>query len=335
MANDAIFDIVANDNGSYRLRLAPQDVTGHGGAEAPALIFFPKLFLESRDGHTKTQLFGSDIQALGVSIYKPNDFYPMLTSGLQYFTCDGHDRFCMLPVPLILIDFIRQATQITISFDAWLSPNLAVNGKHIIRTDRRAILMDQSHWYTNVLPQLGYPETRLVPLAFSLPSPIPHNNPEANKAWEKTVKQLSDCIDVFRSWHFEPKDLVKNLRPVAEHTLSTWLKLWDLQVPSNGKADAMLQALNKVISPSSVVQDIKPCNAPNGIVPVSAPHKRLCIALTMLHDLLQLSNVESHGYSQGIYTVAQAESLLYMTVGVIRSLPEIWEQYPSSPINCP
>ncbi len=51
----------------------------------------------------------------------------------------------------------------------------------------------------------------------------------------------------------------------------------------------------------------------------------------MLHNLLQLSNVESHGRTQGTYTLADAEALLYMTLGLVRALLRLWEEYPDPP----
>lgn len=193
------------------------------------------------------------------------------------------------------------------------------------------VFVPTAHWHQRLLPELGYPQTRLVPLVLNLPSSLSDKNSEASQLWTVMMKDLSSAVDLFRTWHFEPKDLVSRLRPIIENALQVWLTLWNLPRPASGKTDMTLQTLNDALRLPHLPKDVKPCNASNGVIPVSAPNKRLCLALTMLHDLVALSNVESHGQTQGTYTMADAESLLYMTTGILRSLPQLWEEYPSAP----
>ncbi len=330
MVNEAIFDLVENQKESYRLRLAPQDVTGHGGAEAPHLIFYPKLFSESRDGHTKTQLFGSEIEALAVSIYKSNDSYPAFTSGLRYFIGDGTGSFCMLPVTLSFIDLLQKVGQIRISFDVWLSPDLCLNGRRIIRTTTQVISIDQSHWYTKVLPQLGYPETRLVPLNTSLPKSLASLNEPARTTWKRVHQRLRDAEQAILRQSNSASIItngVNALRDVVDGALRTWLAVWGYIAPDKQEdINVLLQNLNS---------GIPQCNAPEGKTK-SKPHitndnMRLCSHAIALHNIATLTNPTHHFGTQTIYTPTDAESWLLMTIGEIRSLPELWLQFPSPP----
>jgi hypothetical protein len=328
------FLLAKTQNGDYCLKMTQTNIKGHGGAIAPALIFSPRIVIEL-DSKTERQDYTA-IQALGVNLYDVGmGSYPLFSSGLQYY--DGNSSsFCRLPIQPSVLERFFKTSQIRITFDVWLSPKVLAEkqgnsgDRQIFRTDADIMNIDEAHWLKDILPQVGYPETRLVPLTLNLPSPMPTKKPDASVEWKKVIDGLGRCTDLLRSWHFEPTEMVKTLRPVVENTLFTWLTLWGLSMPSSGKADDALQSLNQAISRDND-PNAKPCNAPNGIIPVSVQHRRLCVNLTILHDLLQLSNVESHAKTQGTYTTAEAESLLYMVVGVVRVLPQLWEQYPTTP----
>ncbi|WP_053958281.1 hypothetical protein [Sulfobacillus thermosulfidooxidans] len=328
MDDEVIFQLTENQEEWYYFRLSPREIKGHGGSMAPALIISPRLYRESRQDHSIIPKYGSEVRALAVSLYQDNDGFPLVTSGLQYFK----NSYCVLPLNRPMVEFLSHQIQIILSFDVWLSQDIDPENLILLRTKTHPITLDQTHWQTQVLPQLGYPETRMVPLSLTLPRPSTSDNPLARATWSSNIKQFEQAVKLFRTWHFEPTDLVQQLRPIIENTLTTWLHIWNLPIPSSGKSNDMLQTLNKALQPDDL-PTMKPCNAPNGIIPVSTPHKRLCIVLTMLHDLLSLSNIEHHAHSQGTFTMADAESLLYMTTGILRSLPQLWKEYPTPPTS--
>ena len=203
----------------------------------------------------------------------------------------------------------------------------------LMTSDIQVVTVPLAHWHQNILPNLGFPKSRLVPLVLELPPSLRTTNAAGNQRWTTTLSELSAAVDLFRSWHFEPRDLVSRLRPAIEGALDTWLTLWGMDTVSPGKVDEALQRLNRALSPVNSPPNVRPCNAPQGIIPATAPHKRLCVVLTMLHDLMQLSNVESHTRGRGTYSVSEAESLLYMVIGNLRVFPALWERYPQPPTS--
>jgi len=140
------------------------------------------------------------------------------------------------------------------------------------------------------------------------------------------MDSLNQSLQLYQSYHVDPGTLVPPLRLAVEYALFTWAHLWNLEIPANKKADATLQTLSG---------QVKPCNAPNGIIPVAVQYSRLCGTLVMIHDLLQLSNPELHAGTAGAYGLNEAETILYLTFGILRGLPDLWQAYPDSPTTVP
>ena len=326
----------------YQAIVDPERINAYGDGDFPHLII--PITIQRWEQSTRSWV---DVQihkmvwAVGIELFLPNNTreHPVFQSGLQEHPLNFNG--VTIPVNAQYLELISRNSAnggvtggLPMRVTLLVDPQTIVedpNFNPIMTSDIQQVFIPVAHWYQNLLPKLGYPETRLVPLLLALPSALASRSPEANTLWSQNMTELHGAIEVFRTWHFEPKDLVIRLRPIIEKTLSTWLHLWNLPFPVSGKSDEMLQALNETIRTHDLPKGIKPCNAPNGVIPVSAPNKRLCLVLTMLHDLLSLSNIESHGHTQGTYTMADAESLLYMMIGILRSLPQLWERYPTAP----
>ena len=329
----------------YKAIVESEHIDAYGDGDFPHLKIPIKV---QRLERTTTSATWSDTQihkavwAVGIDLFLASTLdHPMFHSGLQAHPLNFYG--VTIPVNARYLEFISNnltngnmavglPMRITLLVDPQ-SVDRDPNFNPMMTSETQQVSIPLTNWHQKLLPALGYPKTRLVPLSLSLPSALASHTPEANTLWTDNMVDLNGVIDLFRTWHFEPKDLVSRLRPIIEKTLSTWLHVWNLPSPESGKSDDMLQALNEAIRPRGLPKDIKPCNAPNGVIPVTAPNKRLCVAMTMLHDLLSLSNIESHAYTQGAYMMVDAESLLYMTVGILRSLPQLWAEYPTPPTS--
>lgn len=326
----------------FKATIEAEHIVAYGGPNFPHLRIPIKIsYIDDTSKTWADSNVHKVVWGLGVDLFLQAGalIEPVFQSGIQEHPLNFHG--VTIPVNAAFIESVSRnlgggATSVGIPMRivALVDPKLMaddLNYGPLMTSDIQQVFVPTAHWHQSLLPELGYPQTRLVPLVLNLPSSLSDKNSEASKLWTVTMKDLSSAVDVFRTWHFEPKDLVSRLRPIIENALQVWLTLWHLPIPASGKTKAALQALNDALRPPDLPKDIRPCNAPNGIVPVSVPHKRLCVALTMLHDLVALSPVESHGQTQGTYTMADAESLLYMTTGILRSLPQLWEEYPSAP----
>lgn len=319
-------------------------IDAYGGADFPHLAIPVQIERIDRSGTspnwTKVNRHKA-VWAIGIDLFLDQNqpCRPVFQSGLQEHPLNSVS--IAIPVSSRYLELVSQNTggngtsvalyiRVTLLIDSLLIKD-APDYNPFLTSDVHHVFIPTSRWYQTLLPKLGYPQTRLVPLVLNLPTSLALQNPPAEALWSSNLKNLNVAINLFQTWHFEPTDLVKHLRPVIENTVITWLHVWNLDIPASGKSDEILQTLNKALQPHSPETDVKPCNASNGVIPVSAPHKRLCIVLTMLHDLLSLSNVESHARTQGTFTMADAESLLYMTTGILRSLPQLWEEYPVAP----
>lgn len=327
---------------SFRATLDPAAIDAYGGSAFPHLSV--GLHFETSDPPGSSWTAASiqkKIWAAGVDVCLPtyNDA-PVCHSGLQPIAQNSPG--VSIPVTARLLETVsdnlsgdKTNVMLPLRVTILVDPQTVADDPDVgpvMTSEVYSVSIPVAQWHQQILPKLGFPETRLVPLVLHLPALLATASPAANQRWANTVNELGACVDLFRAWHFEPRDLVRGLRPVVEGALSTWMLVWGFAVPGTGKADDMLQQLNGALNPPARPRGVKPCKAPEGIIPASAPHKRLCVALTMLHDLLQLSNIETHAASRGTYTLVEAESLLYMVVGVTRSLPDLWAEYPQ-PVN--
>jgi len=322
MDDGTFFNLFDDAGANYGFWLTPKSIRGHGGVAAPSLILIPEF--QSRSGQTRKLLQGEIIQAASVSLWEPNYSVPMFESGFQYF--DPSNPRIVLSLTMPYLETLRSAAQLSLRFAAWLdSASTPGQERRAVQSRTEGIALDRAYWQTEVLPALGYPRVRLVPLTLDLPNSVQASG-LATAEWKKTLDALSQALQQYQTYHVEPRTLIPPLRQATEHALRAWAHLWNLEIPENKKADALLQRLN---------ERVKPCNAPNGIIPASAQYGKLCSTLVMIHDLLQLSNLELHAGTAGVYSLNEAETILYLTFGILRSLPDLWQTYPDSPTTVP
>ncbi len=141
----------------------------------------------------------------------------------------------------------------------------------MLLSDKKDVRLPIAQWSQQILPTLGYPQTRLVPLALVLPSAVHLQGYPAERVWSRVIEDLQAIVRDFGAWHIEPRDVVRRLRPVIENALHVWALVWRIE-ESASNADQLLQQLNDRLK-GSAGGNVKPCNAPNGIIPHSAPNK--------------------------------------------------------------
>lgn len=321
MNNGTFFEFFEEARWHYGFGLTAKDIRGHGGAAAPSLVFRP--IFQRRSGTSVEFLFEDEVQAASVSLWSDSSSgAPVFESGLQYF--HANRSRIVLPLTVAYLETLRATKRLTLRFAIWLAPDAYPEQSiRICESSENVIALEETHWQTEVLPALGYPRVRLVPLTLDLPDVL-QGSSQATVKWKKALDELSQVLKDYQAHHVEPRTLVSPLRLAVDHALYAWIHLWNLEVPESKKSDDLLKAINA---------KIKPCNAPNGIIPASVQHSRLCSTLVMMHDLLQLSNPEQHGGTVGAYTLNDAETILYLTFGILRSLPDLWQAYPAPPAS--
>ncbi len=319
MDDGTFFNLFDYEKSNYGFWLSPKGVRGQGSAVAPSLVFTPEF--QSRSGSTRESLWHSDIQTASVSLWDLNQSsYPVFESGLQYF--DANRPALVLPITVPFLETLRSAVQLSLRFAVWLPPAAYPDqALRVVQSRTEPIVLDPTYWQTEVLPALGYPHVRLVPLTLDLPATLSVST-QASTTWKKAMDSLSQALQVYQSYHAEPTNIIGPLRLAVEYALIAWTHLWQLRVPDSQKAADLLRGLNACV---------RPCNAPNGIIPARAQYGRLCSTLVLIHDLLQLTNPELHAGTAGTYRLAEAETILYRTAGILRGLPDLWNAYPTPP----
>jgi hypothetical protein len=173
-----------------------------------------------------------------------------------------------------------------------------------------------------------------VEINTELPRALIGHQPDAQETWQRTVCRLEYAENKILA-PVALRDIeegVKALRDTIDGALRTWLVVWHAPVPDKVELHSLLQWVNS---------GIPQCNAPEGKTkskpPISNDHMRLCSHAIALHNLITITSPTHHFGTQTIYSPTDAESWLFMTLGEIRSLPELWTQYvvPPSPLNSP
>lgn len=323
MDEGTFFNLFDDAGSSYGFGLTPKSIRGHGGTIAPSLVFFPEF--QWRSGRAQRLLQGNTIQAVSVSLWEPNSSVPTFESEFQYFDPSSPKIVLSLTVPYL--ETLRSAVQLSLRFAVGLdSAAYPDQERRAVQSRVDSLVLDRTYWQTEVLPALGYPHVRLVPLTLNLPTTTISASSPATARWKSAMDALNQALQQYQAYHVEPRTLIPPLRLAVEHALFAWAHLWNLEVPENKKSGDLLKTLNTQVAP---------CNAPNGSIPAGVQHSRLCSTLVMIHDLLQLSNPELHAGTAGAYSLNEAETSLYLTFGILRGLPDLWQAYPTPPTTVP
>ncbi len=311
------------------LELRESAISVGGSAIAPFLHFSPQLSV--RNGMDQRNLYGEGALALSGTLYDRNQTL-LFTSGYQPYSRNISDIYIPAPKEWIEEESRRHQTDVTFLLSWALLHNIGGEIKTSV-ADQQHLRIPKQQWL-EWLPRWGYPRTRTVEIAIELPAKLASQQPKAQETWTKTVSKLQYAESKILSpvsLH-DIEDGVKVLRDVVDGALRTWLVLWGALIPDKVDLHLLLQWVNSAIPQ---------CNAPEGKAkakpPISNDNMRLCSHAIALQNLITLTSPTHHFGTQSIYSQTDAESWLFMVLGELRSLPELWTQYPvpPSPLTAP
>lgn len=324
------FSYVGDENmNNIYIELSQSNLFAYGSAIAPFLHIRPHVML--RNGLDQRDLRGQGIYAMSVSLFDRNQTL-LSTSGFQPYNQQTTSLYT--PAPKVWIDEESRRHQSHVTIFLAFAVLHSIHGQlQVSKTESQQLQIPRQQWLDG-LPNWGYPQTRTVEIAVELPAMLAGHKPSAQEIWKKTTARLNyaETKVLSPSSLHDIEDGVEALRDVVDGALRTWLVLWGAKVPDKVELRALLQWVNS---------GIPQCNAPEGKVkakpPISNDNMRLCSHAIALQNLITLTSPTHHFGTKSIYSQIDAESWLFMVLGELRSLPELWTQYPApaSPLKPP
>lgn len=217
----------------------------------------------------------------------------------------------------------------------WLRLQVLMPANIVIHESRRAQVPPVIPLYTSIM-QLpihlakwqgflkiwGYPQTRLVPLAMTLPSSLVTKVPIADRAWQVVIEALQSAMEAQRKNDFSRAG--EELRRAATYTMYTWCVLWGEDEPFTTQ--------NASLAQTKLVALINGhCDPANGTFPkpdTSADAKRICARFTILRQLNTLVQAYHHTGERPVYSPDDTEYMLTTMIAFLRTLPKFWEEFP-------
>ncbi len=318
----------------FRITVNSDHISGYGQHISPHLHI--PFSIESLQDEFKGSAWWNFICAIELEFLNATHDRIMSSSGLHMVDADPHS--VALPINGGHIDSLtRSANDRRISIPARFviatrlqpadeKPQFMIT----MRSSTNYLQLPLSDWYEKILPDMGYPNHRMVPLNTTLPEPLSSLNEPARTTWQHVHQRLLDAEQALLMQSNSPSVVtngVNALRDAVDGSLRTWLAVWGYMAPDKQDINGLLQTLNS---------GIPQCNAPEGKTkskpPITNDNMRLCSHAIALHNIATLTNPTHHFGTQTIYTQNDdAESWLLMTIAEIRSLPELWLQYPKPP----
>lgn len=314
------------------LHVDSEQVMGSGAGIAPALIIPIRAELNSSGSQS---MLTDIVEAAGVELYATGQTnYPTFTSGLQPIT--SNRSYVHVAVNSAYIDSLQGApasqnglVSLTLRLGVLLkSPAADALPDHtgtVVSTGTAQVQVPIARWYETILPALGYPRHRMVPLPLDLPESLKNSRPDAQKCWGTAVERLQNAErTLFTSIRTSATvtEAVNALRDAVDGSLRTWLCLWENAPAEKANVGVLLQALDSLIPECQSSQGRSGQKITNDAM-------RVCSHAISLHNLAVLTNPTHHIGTQTIYSPIDAESWFLMTLGAMRSLPGLWAQFPS------
>ncbi len=175
--------------------------------------------------------------------------------------------------------------------------------------------------WNGMLNKWGYPNIRLVPLFTELPQQIANGNKAASDMWAAACLRLRLAQEKWRNGY--STDAGTELRHVVQLAIRTWGALWHPESPP-----AEYEEWGEVSR--TVGQDIPGCDVQTWTIErdATADAKRAFARLTVLRSLNAIANPIHHVGATPVYTAGDIEMLLTTAIAMLRSLPELWSQFP-------
>lgn len=319
---------------SCRAHLDPDNsIRATGDATAPSLLIWFSVEVNT-DGH---------YNGINSHIAHSASLYPSGGTGVAPWSQTGMQGSRVgLYIPLgptwierLTRDAEHNSEQAT---HLWLQLQVLMPTKILIQESRLAQLPSVIPLYTGImflpihlakwqsfLKVWGYPETRLVPLAMTLPSSLITKIPLANRPWQVVHNALQTAIEAQQKNDFSRAG--EELRRAATYAMYTWCVLWGEDEP--------LTTENAALAQTKLVELIGHCDPSNGTFPkpsALADAKRICARFTILRQLNTLVQAYHHTGERPIYSPDDTEYMVTTMVAFLRTLPNFWEEFPN-PIN--
>lgn len=175
-------------------------------------------------------------------------------------------------------------------------------------------------WQT-FLSTWGYPESRLIPIAVALPTPLKSSVPSAEKFWEICSDAYLKATQHRKEHHWA--EAGQEFRRSTEYALYTWNALWGNDEP--GRNQNVTGAID------GLIQQIPECDPNNGRFPKSrtaVDECRMCARFATLRQLNRMAQASHHIGERPIYTPDDIDYLWSSLGAFLSSLPSFWVEYP-------
>lgn len=176
--------------------------------------------------------------------------------------------------------------------------------------------------WSSLLRVWGWPETRVLTIGTSLPAKLLPNAAAATH-WTAACNALEGAQRDRRGGNYDAAGMA--LRDVAQNALFTWCAVWGESNPGATK-----NASAAITFMSGAIPDCRPEQGKRPGKDASPDAKRLCAIYSQLWQLYGLSQEAHHPVgAKAVYTSEDIDTLLTSLIALLRSLPALWEQYPT------
>lgn len=86
-----------------------------------------------------------------------------------------------------------------------------------------------ARWHEQLLPKIGFPKRRMVPLDMSVPERLGSANSLVVATWSRTTQHLTTAMQKFYQAH-DPSEAVAEVRFAIEGAVATWAYVWGCSI---------------------------------------------------------------------------------------------------------
>lgn len=306
----------------YRVTLEEDRVDMSGGALGPVLSLTPSLY---RAGdHSPFQSLHGEIWAISADVYAPGATYPPLfTSGLQPIAANQnaiHVRLSREYIEQITsVQPVNSAILLRIRLSLLVAAE-AAKGTSSMIGEPKDVQVPVTRWHEQLLPKIGFPKRRMVPLDMSVPDKVGTANSLASTSWSRTVQRLTAALEKFYYSH-DPSEAVAEVRFAIEGAVATWAYAWGCSVAPEELNFGLALGFLEERAGMKVAQKVKG----------SAARRRIWSRLSTLKTLHDVASDGHHIGRKSIATRDDADGLVTASVGMLRLLPEFLDAFPEPP----
>lgn len=306
----------------YRVTLDGDQVNLSGGDLGPVLTLFPSIY---RVGDASpNENLGKDIMAIAAEVFPEGAAAdpPLFASGLQPLGWNQHSvtlRVTREYIEYITSRSVHAVVSIRLRFALFVTVSEMSDVSMMFSTPGD-VQIPVARWHEQLLPRIGFPKRRMVPLDMAVADGVAVAAPLATTAWAKAANHLTTAMKKFYEAH-DPSEAVAEARFAIEGAVHTWAYAWGCSTPPEDLTFAL--ALKFIEDSAGIKAGQK--------VEGNAARRRFWSRLSMLKTL---HGVASDGHHIGRKTIAtrdDADALVTACVGVLRLLPGFLGEFPEAP----